>query len=205
MAIGAISGNYMNPYSLPARTGRGKSLGNDAIKNRVNSGYEVVQYPTTYIYCHQACKEFDTSLDGNQCQFGIYYEDGSALDIYKSPGYTNEMPLVDIYMRNPDGEWSKETINAKEIDLTNCSFAEMRAAMVYLKESGVITDNWTYVELSRANENDPDVSYEDIFAPQNWVERVARWMQYQIEGGEYAAYKRFACLYTAFTDYMAHD
>lgn len=69
----------------------------------------------------------------------------------------------------------------------------MRAAMVYLKDSGVITDNWTYVELSRANENDPDVSYEDIFAPPNWVERVARWMQYQIEGGEYAAYKRFAC------------
>lgn len=148
MAIGAISGNYMNPNSIPARTGRGKSLGNDAVKNKVNSGYEVVQYPTTYIYCHQACKEFDTSQDGNQCQFGIYYEDGSALDIYKSPGYTNEMPLVDIYTRNPD------------------------------------------------------VSYEDIFVPQNWVERVARWMQYQIEGGEYAAHKRFACLYTAFTDYM---
>lgn len=89
------------------------------------------------------------------------------------------------------------------MDLTNCSFAEMRAAMVYLKESGVVTDSSTYVQLSRCNEDDTDVSYEDLFTPQNWVERVARWMQYQIDGGEYAAYKRFACLYTAFTDYQA--
>lgn len=212
MAIGAVSGNYMNPYSMPARTGRGNSkgtvnssFGNNAVNNKVNSGYEVIQYPTTYIYCHQACKEFDTSLDGDKCQFGIYYEDGSTLDIYKSPGYTNETPLVDIYTRNPDGEWSKETVNAKEIDLENCSFAEMRAAMVYLKESGVVTDSSTYVQLSRCNEDDTVVTYEDLFTPQNWVERVARWMQYQIDGGEYAAYKRFACLYTAFTDYLAHD
>lgn len=124
------------------------------------------------------------------------------MDIYKSPEYTGEMPLVDIYTRSPDGEWNKETVNAKEIDLTNCSFAEMRAAMVYLNENGVITDDWTYVQLSRAREDNIDVSYEDIFTPQNWVERVARWMQYQIDGGEYAAYKRFACLYTAFTDYQ---
>ena len=203
MAIGAVSGNYMNSYGMPARTGRqGKAQGSGTVQDKVKAGYEVVQYPATYIYCHQVYKEFDTSLDSDQCQFGIYYEDGSSLDIYKSPEYTNEMPLVDIYTRSPDGEWNKETVNAKEIDLANCSFAEMRAAMVYLKESGVITDDWTYVELSSANENDPNVSYEDIFTPQNWVERVARWMQYQIDGGEYAAYKRFACLYTAFTDYQ---
>ncbi|MCH5344184.1 MAG: hypothetical protein J1E64_09095 [Acetatifactor sp.] len=108
-------------------------------------------------------QQMDTSLDYDSIMFGIYYEDGSSLQIYKSKEYTNENPLINIYVRNPDGEWSKETVNAKEIDLEHCSFAEMRAATAYLWETGAITDEWTYVQLSRANEDDRTVMYDDIF------------------------------------------
>ncbi len=193
-------------YSGPSYAARGKTSGTvpdpKSFASNLSGNRNVVVYPTVSIYCHSASVEYDMSLNENEVLFGSYYEDGSALQIYKSKEYTREEPLMDIYTRNPDGEWNKETINAKEIHLENCSFAEMRAAVAYLWESGVIKDQWTCAELCGVNEDNSTATYDDLFTPQNWVERVARWMQYQIDGGEYAAYKRFACLYSAFTNYI---
>lgn len=211
MGINGISTGYYptgytnNKTTKSAANGRTKDAKmnyDNAIRNNSVSKNAPVTKSSSFVCCHSAHVEYDTSLDYDSIMFGIYYEDGSSLQIYKSKEYTNENPLMDIYVRNPDGEWSKETINAKEIDLEHCSFAEMRVATAYLWETGVITDEWTYVQLSRANEEDRTVTYDDIFTPQNWLERVARWMKYQIDGGQYAAYQRFASLYSAFTHHQ---
>lgn len=205
MFVGSINSSQTSYYrssTLKTRTGEANTRKDSFVNEYSGNKNGAVTQSSSYVYCHRADQEYDTSLDNSKILFGMYYEDGSSLQIYKSKEYTNENPLIDIYTRNPDGEWSKETVNAKEIDLEHCSFAEMRAATAYLRESGVITDEWTYVQLSRANEDGVKATYDDIFVPQNWLERVARWMKYQIDGGEYAAYRRFASLYSAFTDYQ---
>lgn len=207
MYVGSINSSQTSYYrssTLKTRTGEVNTR-EDSFVNEYNGNKNgVVTQSSSYVYCHSAHAEYDTSLDYDKVMFGTYHEDGSAMEIYKSKGYTDENPLMDIYIRNPDGEWSKETVNAKEIDLSHCSYAEMRVAMAYLKESGVITDNWTYMELLIANEKESPIdTFNDMFISQNWLERVQRWMKWQIEGGQYASYQRFACLYSAFTNYQA--
>lgn len=130
MNIGSI---YSSPASYLRSSCAVKSTARESVMDVGNfvSKYsgnknDTVTQSSSYVYCHRADQEYDTSLDNSKILFGRYYEDGSSLQIYKSKEYTNENPLMDIYTRNPDGEWNKQTVNAKEINLENCSFAEMR-------------------------------------------------------------------------------
>ena len=207
MFVGSINSSQTSYYrssTLKTRTGEANTRKDSVVNEYSGNKKGSVTQSSSYVYCHSAHTEYDTSLNYDKVMFGSYLEDGSSLEIYKSKEYTDENPLMDIYTRNPDGEWSKETVNAKEIDLSHCSYVEMRAAMAYLKESGIITDDQTYMELLLANEEESPIdTFNDMFISQNWLERVQRWMKWQIEGGQYAAYKRFASLYSAFTDYQA--
>lgn len=201
MGINGISTGYYQVGNINYRTSKPTSETNFLNIVNNNVGNKVVSQ-SSYVYCHSAHIEVDASLDYDSIMFGTYHEDGSALEIYKSNGYTNENPLVDIYIRKPDGEWSKETINAKDINLEHCSYVEMRAAMAYLRENGTIKDEWISTLLANPNEDQSRIVYDDMFISQNWLDRVERWMKYQIEGGEYAAYKRFSILSSIFKNYM---
>lgn len=206
MFVGSINSSQTSYYrssTLKTRTVEANTRKDSFVNKCSQNNNGAVTQSSSYVYCHSAHTEYDTSLDYDKIMFGTYHEDGSAMEIYKSKGYTNDNPLVDIYIRDSDGEWSKETINAKEVDLEHCSYVEMRAAMAYLRESGAITDKWISTLLANPNEDESRITYDNLFISQNWLERVQRWMKYQIEGGQYAAYQRFASLYSAFTDYQA--